>query len=235
MPLTQHRPHGAIAGRRFGAFAGKPPGPTSSHPVGKIIQHRPIGAFSGKRYGSFAGKASGGVSLWDFAAPNELAIIGVVSVTGDIQFVVPVTFNLAASSAIGVSGTLAALGDIAYAITFNLAQTTGIGMSGTLGSTGDIGFVQAFDLSATGPITVIAGTIGVSGDFAFSSVPPDLSTPLRTFTLALNSRGMVMPLIYRDGVLHSVDTPRGQQRLKLLSGPFVGQAINEFGEVFTLL
>lgn len=59
MALTQHRPHCALAGRRYGAFSDKTPSPTSSHPVGIIIQHRPLSALAGKRYGSFAGKTSG--------------------------------------------------------------------------------------------------------------------------------------------------------------------------------
>lgn len=57
MAYTQHRPHGAIAGRRFGAFSGKTADTGGSHPVSRITQHRPEAAIAGRRFGSFSGKA----------------------------------------------------------------------------------------------------------------------------------------------------------------------------------
>ena len=59
--VTQHRPSDALAGRRYGSFAGKPAFSGSTHPVDVLTQHRPDAAIGGKRYGSFAGRA--GVSI----------------------------------------------------------------------------------------------------------------------------------------------------------------------------
>ena len=234
MALTQHRPHSALAGRRYGAFSGKTPGPTSTHPVGKIIQHRPLSALAGKRYGSFAGRGGAPAVLWDFAAPNELALVGVIGVSGDIGFVVPVSFNLSATSAVGFTGTMSVLGDLAYQVTFDLDPTGAVGLAGVLGASGDLAYLQAFNIDAAQPIGM-AGTFAMSATFAFSDTPPDLSTPLRTFRLAVDARGHVMSLVYRDGVARYVDTPRGRQRITLLSTPFAGRAMTEFGEILTLL
>ena len=232
MATTQHRPHGAFAGPVYGALDGKTP---SSNPeVSATTQHRPHGAFAGVRYGSLAGKGGTPTVEWDFAAPNELAIVGVIGVSGDIGFVVPVSFNLSATSPVGFTGTMSVLGDVAYAVTFNLDPTGAVGIAGVLGASGDLAYLQAFNIDAAQPIGM-AGTFAMSATFAFSDTPPDLSTPLRTFRLAVDARGHVMSLVYRDGVARYVNTPRGRQRITLLSTPFAGRAMTEFGEILTLL
>lgn len=86
MATTQHRPHSALSARRFGSFAGKPEGPTSTHPVGRIIQHRPHSALAGRRYGSFAGKAGAGLNEWFLAGVEELAFVGNITASGDFEF-----------------------------------------------------------------------------------------------------------------------------------------------------
>lgn len=85
--ITQHRPHDALAGRRFGAFSGKPESAASAHPVGRITQHRPHCGIGGRRFGSFAGKTASGGSEWDIAAPLDLpALAGVLTLAGDLTF-----------------------------------------------------------------------------------------------------------------------------------------------------
>lgn len=85
--ITQHRPHDALAGRRFGAFSGKTESAGSSHPVGRITQHRPHCGFGGRRFGSFAGKTPSGGTEWDLVAPLELpALSGTLTLAGDLTF-----------------------------------------------------------------------------------------------------------------------------------------------------
>lgn len=66
--VTQHRPHGAIAGLLYGAFDGK----TSGTPAGKqrSIQHRPHGAIAGPLFGTLSGKTAAGVTTPN--APSDV-------------------------------------------------------------------------------------------------------------------------------------------------------------------
>lgn len=71
MAVTQHRPHGAVAGRQFGAFDGKTPGdPPVAEPTRKT-QHRSHGAIAGAPYGTLSGKTAAGASAP--TAPNTVA------------------------------------------------------------------------------------------------------------------------------------------------------------------
>lgn len=93
--LTQHRPHGAFAGRQFGAFAGKTPStevPPGPHPVGKIIQARPHGALAGRRFGSFAGK-TGTAAL----PPAPTNVVG--TATGGTTIYITITDNSGGTAA----------------------------------------------------------------------------------------------------------------------------------------
>lgn len=85
MAKTQHRPHSALSGRRYGSFAGKPAGPTSPHPVGRIIQHRPVAALAGRQYGSFAGKAGATLNEWFLTGVEELPFAGALSASGNFE------------------------------------------------------------------------------------------------------------------------------------------------------
>lgn len=67
--LTQHRPHSALAGRRFASFVGKTGTAGSAHPVGRITQHLPHGGMSGRRFGSFASKTAPGAA----SVPTDVA------------------------------------------------------------------------------------------------------------------------------------------------------------------
>lgn len=50
--LTQLRAFGALAGARYGSFAGK----RITRHIPKLTEPRAFGAYTGRRYGSFAGK-----------------------------------------------------------------------------------------------------------------------------------------------------------------------------------
>lgn len=114
MPITQHRPHDALAGRRFGSFSGKTEAPASSHPVGKIIQPLSIGVTAGRRYGSFAGKTAGGDVEWDLDVPTlGPALSGTFAASGDFEFSDAVIFNLEPAGPVALSGTIGASGDFA--------------------------------------------------------------------------------------------------------------------------
>lgn len=61
--ITQLRPHGALAGRRFASFVGKTAeggGGGGAHPVSLLSQYRPHGALAGMRFGNFSGKTAEG-------------------------------------------------------------------------------------------------------------------------------------------------------------------------------
>lgn len=112
--ITQHRPHDALAGRRFGAFSGKTESAGSSHPVGRITQHRPHCGIGGRRFGSFAGKSGSGGTEWDLVAPLELpALAGTLTLAGDLTYSAGET-ELAQSGTLALSGTLTLAGDLAY-------------------------------------------------------------------------------------------------------------------------
>lgn len=107
MALTQHRPHGAIAGKRFGAFSGKTPGDIG-HPVGRLTQNRPHSAIAGKRFGSFADK--GGAEIpWEMAPAIPMDVTATVGISGDFAFTAPTSLSLdsvtlSLSAAVSISG-----------------------------------------------------------------------------------------------------------------------------------
>lgn len=113
MATTQHRAHSALSARRFGSFAGRPEGPTSTHPVGRIVQHRPSGAFAGRRYGSFAGKPGGGLNEWFLAGVEELAFVASITASGDFETGVLVD----AAEPIALVATITASGDFSFTTT----------------------------------------------------------------------------------------------------------------------
>jgi hypothetical protein len=111
--LTQHRPQGALAGRRFGLFSGKTADTGSAHPVGVLTQHRPDGAIAGRRYGSFADKAVG--SEWELVAPIPTDLVGTLSVSGDFAFTTDANpVDIVETGPVALSGTLAVSGEFAY-------------------------------------------------------------------------------------------------------------------------
>ena len=108
MPITQHRPVAALAGRRFGSFASKTEGPTSSHPVGKIIQAYSYGVTSGRRYGSFAGKAEPGPGGgWELEAPLTAEFAATFDASGSIALRTNYAGAVALSAAFGATGSVA--------------------------------------------------------------------------------------------------------------------------------
>jgi len=91
--VTQHRPHGAVAGRQFGAFDGKTPGdPPVAEPTRKT-QHRSHGAIAGVPYGTFAGKTVAGPSAP--SAPSDV----VVTATGGTTAYITITDNSGGAAA----------------------------------------------------------------------------------------------------------------------------------------
>lgn len=144
--LTQHRPHDALAGRRFGSFAGKPADTGSPHNVGVLTQHRPDGAIAGRRYGSFAGKpSSGGGTDWDAAAPIDVrALVGVLSVSADVQF--STVFGLSAPT-LALAGVVSASADVSFVTAFDLTAAT-VTLNGTAAVSADVAYLSTAYTSA---------------------------------------------------------------------------------------
>lgn len=120
--LTQHLPHSALAGRRFGSFAGKTGTAGSAHPVGRLTQALAHGPLTTRRYGSFASKAgtaAGGT--WDFACPMPLELSGTLAYAADFEFVPALVF---ATDGLTLTGTLSFAADFEYTSAPNLYLPT---------------------------------------------------------------------------------------------------------------
>lgn len=98
--VTQHRPHGAIAGRLYGTLDGKTAAPASTP---QATQHRPHGAFAGLPYGTLAGKtAASGAALISAAYGTPLsgttATVGCTTDTASGTLYIVVTTSITAPS-----------------------------------------------------------------------------------------------------------------------------------------
>lgn len=191
MALTQQRPPGRFAGRRYGSFAGKPFTAGGTHPVGILTQQRPPGLMAGRRYGTFAGRTAG--SEFEIDAPLVLPLAGTVALAGGISLTLAVapttavglagtvalagglslTLAVAPSAAVGIAGAVAIAGDISIvggSSPITLTPTNGVALAGTVSLAGSLAYETLVSVAGTAAVG-LAGVVGIAGDVSYSTQP----------------------------------------------------------------
>lgn len=103
---------------------------------------------------------------WEIEPPLILAeITGVLSISGDLQFVTSGVFNLQPTGPVAMTGALQTIGDLQFVtpIVFDLAQTADVAMVGSVAALGDVQALVSFDLAVEQPVALL-GTMSIAGD-----------------------------------------------------------------------
>jgi hypothetical protein len=95
------------------------------------------------------------------------AMTGVVTVSGNLRYIVPK--NIQRLAPVAVTGVLGVAGDIGYTVTpgvvHPLVQDGPIALTGTMATSGDVAFGTAFEFEPTGSVA-IAGALGITGNIS---------------------------------------------------------------------